>query len=81
MFWSKPLLTRPLNLSKDNQFNNAIEIKKQLRTAISEKTIFLMGDTSEIKQNPLDFQGTIQRYSDKYSKLKKLADTNKWQPG
>ena len=62
-------ITKPLELDKSERYGSLLEYKKNLRNDLKNSFYFIENNDS-----------LIERYSDRYSKIKK-ADINKWQPG
>ncbi|CAF0908791.1 unnamed protein product [Brachionus calyciflorus] len=72
-----PLVSRPLNLDKNEYYESELKIKKKFRNTIQESFYFIESKTGLGNNN--DFEATIQRYSDRYSKSKK-TDMSKFKP-
>ena len=68
-FFYQPVISRSLPLDKNEDYLDILEIKKSFRNEMQASFYFV--ENSE----PL-----IERYSDRYSKLKKDL-LYKWQPG
>ncbi|RNA13770.1 DNA-directed RNA polymerase III subunit RPC7-like [Brachionus plicatilis] len=71
------LLSRPLNLEKNGFFETQLQIKKKFRNLI-QQSFFYIDSTHSIPKKG-DFETTIERYSDRFSKSKK-KDFGKFKP-
>ena len=71
------MLTKALNLENNASYEATIEFKKNFRGSMFERSQCLIDPNADDK---LDFQASIKRYSDKYSKTSKFG-AYKWKPG
>lgn len=73
----KPLVSRPLNLEKNDDYESLLKIKTNFRSLMKDSFYHIEKRASS--SDNTEFDSTIQRYSDRYSKSKK-NDLNKWKP-
>ena len=72
----KPLLAKPLCLDDTDKYRDILNAKKNLRNSMKDSFYYV----ENVRSEKADFNASIERYSDRYSKLK-IADINKWKPG
>jgi hypothetical protein len=72
----QPILAKSLPLDQSENYKEILDIKKKFRNAMQESVYYV----ENLRSEKADFNASIERFSDKYSKMKK-ADINKWKPG
>ena len=71
------MVSRPLNLETNEWYENRLNIKKNFRNLIQDSFYFIVTKQTKDKNN--DFDSTIERYSDRFSKAKK-TDLSQFKP-
>lgn len=71
------MVSRPLNLVKNDRYESQLKLKQKFRKLIQESYFYIDSKNSISKQNEFDLN--IERYSDRFSKSKK-KDLNKFEP-
>jgi hypothetical protein len=70
------LISRPLTLEENEIYKTQLEFKRKIRISMKDSFYFIEVAKSETN----DFNSSIERYSDRYTKLKKVS-INDWLPG
>ncbi len=70
------MISRPLILEDNEKFKTQLDFKRKIRTSMKDSFYFIEAAKSDTN----DFNSSIERYSDRYTKLKK-ASINDWLPG
>ena len=76
IYVTQPLLAKSLPLDQNEKYKDTLSMKKKFRNAMQESVYYV----ENVRSEKADFNASIERFSDRYSKMKK-ADINKWKPG